>query len=275
MRPASLSFTLFGDYFRDLNVEVWVGSLIKYLGALGITENAARVTFSRMMQQGWLHSRRVGQKSYYALSSEGKRRIIDGVMRVYDWDVVSTWDRQWQIVCCDLTSIQKDRRERFRRELQWMGFGQINRTTWISPHQRFASLKPMIEEYQIAADVHVFTGTYEGMLSVLDLVSAAWNLEEIQRKYEGFINEFGTKYQKAHQLYVLGQLTEEQAFVERTLLVHEYRKFLFVDPRLPKELLPDQWIGDQARKLFREYHQLLSPLAEKYFYQHLEILDEA
>jgi phenylacetic acid degradation operon negative regulatory protein len=40
----------------------------------------------------------------------------------------------------------------------------------------------------------------------------------------------------------------------QTRLVHEWRRFPFLDPRLPAELLPEGWIGDHARELFAARH---------------------
>ncbi|WP_018655608.1 PaaX family transcriptional regulator C-terminal domain-containing protein [Actinomadura flavalba] len=44
--------------------------------------------------------------------------------------------------------------------------------------------------------------------------------------------------------------TDEQAFATRTRLVHEWRKFLFEDPGLPAELLPEGWPGSAAARRF-------------------------
>ncbi|GMA51363.1 PaaX family transcriptional regulator [Alicyclobacillus contaminans] len=274
MRPVSLCFTLFGDYFRDLNVEVWVGSLIQYLEPFGITSGATRVTLSRMVQQGYVSARRIGQKSFYRLSEKGKRRILDGVTRVYDWED-PRWDRNWQVVSCNLLDMDKDLRDAVQKELQWMGFGSLGRGIWISPHPRYAQLKQMMDEYQVQARVHVFTGAYEGLGSALDLVEQAWNLAEIEEKYEAFLLEFGPRYQRVHQSSIQGSLSERDAFVERALLVHEFRKFLFVDPRLPRELLPANWAGERARKLFKDFHEFLTPKAERFFYDRLETAEAA
>lgn len=273
MKPSSLCFTLFGEYFRDLNTEIWVGSLIRYLEAFDISPNSTRVTLSRMVQQGLITSRRIGQKGYYRLSEKGKRRIIDGVTRVYNLQE-ERWDRTWQVIHCDLSELDKDVRDRVKNEFQWMGFGQLGRTTWISPHPRYTGIKLTIEEYGIQNYVHVFTGTYEGLGSPFELVNQAWNLQDIEVHYRSFLEEFGSTYQRVYQLGIQGQLIPERAFVERTLLVHHYRKFLFVDPRLPRELLPATWVGEQAQKLFKEYHEYLTPSAESYFYQWLESAEE-
>lgn len=272
MRPSSLCFTLYGDYFRDLNLEVWVGSLITYLKAFDISPNLTRVTLSRMVQQEFLTSRRIGQKGYYRLSEKGKRRIMDGVARVYDGQE-ERWDRNWQVVHLDLSEMDKELRDRVKHELQWMGFGQLGKSTWVSPHFRYPWLKTTMEEYGLQDSVHVFTGAYEGMQAMTDLVNQAWDFDFIQEQYHGFLDEFGPTYQQVHQLGVKGELTPERAFVERTLLVHSYRKFLSIDPNLPRELLPPAWIGEQARKFFKDYHEYLSPLAEVYFYEHLEVAE--
>ena len=62
-----------------------------------------------------------------------------------------------------------------------------------------------------------------------------------------------------------GRMTDAECFVERTKLVHEYRKFLFLDPGLPKELLPEMWSGTHASLLFEKYYILLAEPASRFF----------
>lgn len=60
-------------------------------------------------------------------------------------------------------------------------------------------------------------------------------------------------------------MTPADCFVERTKLVHEYRKFLFIDPGLPEELLPEIWFGNQAAQLFSDYYKELVVPAGEFF----------
>ena len=60
-------------------------------------------------------------------------------------------------------------------------------------------------------------------------------------------------------------MSDAECFVERTNLVHEYRKFLFTDPGLPKELLPEVWNGNHAALLFEQYYKLLAQSASRFF----------
>jgi len=56
-----------------------------------------------------------------------------------------------------------------------------------------------------------------------------------------------------------------ECFREEILLIHEYRKFLFLDPGLPDELLPEPWLGRDAARLMREYYGQVSPAARRFF----------
>ncbi len=62
-----------------------------------------------------------------------------------------------------------------------------------------------------------------------------------------------------------GSLSDEEAFVERLWLVHDYRKFTYVDPGLPSTLLPAHWPGTTAAALFREYYAAIDSKSLRFF----------
>lgn len=86
--------------------------------------------------------------------------------------------------------------------------------------------------------------------------------------------EFFTRYHpivKALQQDVHGALADENAWLLRTLLIHDYRRLLLRDPELPEVLLPSAWPGHQARLLCKEiYHRLLLP-SERHLDAHLHL----
>ncbi len=53
-------------------------------------------------------------------------------------------------------------------------------------------------------------------------------------------------------------------FAVRSELVHEWRKFLFVDPGLPAELLPADWPGTDAVTLFHHEADRLLPATARF-----------
>jgi phenylacetic acid degradation operon negative regulatory protein len=55
-----------------------------------------------------------------------------------------------------------------------------------------------------------------------------------------------------------------RAYTTRGLLVHEWRKFLFRDPGLPRALLPADWPGDEAAAYFDTHATRLLPSAARF-----------
>jgi DNA-binding transcriptional regulator PaaX len=53
--------------------------------------------------------------------------------------------------------------------------------------------------------------------------------------------------------------------VPQELLVHEWRRFPFLDPRLPAQLLPDNWSGAKAADLFHTRHADWHPAAQRHW----------
>ncbi len=62
----------------------------------------------------------------------------------------------------------------------------------------------------------------------------------------------------------VAQVSDEQAFAVRSRLVHEWRKFLFTDPGLPRELLPEDWPGAKAARFFDAESTRLLPAAARF-----------
>ena len=77
-----------------------------------------------------------------------------------------------------------------------------------------------------------------------EMVRRAWDLDAVAAQYAGFVSAFGELCPASAHATMLAQ----------TRLVHEWRRFPFLDPRLPAELLPEGWIGDRARELFADRH---------------------
>ncbi|HUG83604.1 MAG TPA: PaaX family transcriptional regulator C-terminal domain-containing protein [Euzebya sp.] len=63
----------------------------------------------------------------------------------------------------------------------------------------------------------------------------------------------------------LGPLDGAEAFVAQTRMVHEWRKFPFMDPGLPRQLLPRGWIGLHAAKVFADSHRSWAGPATAWF----------
>lgn len=264
MNTRSMIFTLYGDYVRHYGNKIWIGSLIKLLNEFGHNDQAVRAAISRMNKQGWVQAEKKGNKSYYFLTDRGIKRIDEAAQRIFKLKNDS-WDGKWRMLMYNIPEEIRSVRDELRKELIWSGFGTLSNSCWISPNSLEKQVQDLIVKYGIKDYVDFFISEYHGPFANERLVMKSWDLEEINDKYQHFIQEYSQKYIIAKNKIAKGQMTEAECFVERTKLVHEYRKFLFVDPGLPEELLPDMWLGSHAAALFSGYYKELAEPASRFF----------
>ncbi|MDV6378693.1 phenylacetic acid degradation operon negative regulatory protein PaaX [Sporosarcina sp. GW1-11] len=257
-------FTIFGDYVRHYGNKIWIGSLIQLMKEFGHNEQAVRVVLSRMMKQGWFETERDGRKSYYYLTKRGVSRITEAASRIFKLEP-HNWDGKWRMLMYTIPEDKRQIRDELRKELLWSGFGNFANGCWITPNDLAKEVQLLIEKYEIEDYVDLFISEHQGPKSNHELVAKSWPLEEIEEKYEQFITTYSKQFIIATSAMESGQMSDAQCFVERTNLVHEYRKFLFIDPGLPKELLPDMWSGSHSAHLFAQYYKLLAEPASRFF----------
>ncbi|WP_342605689.1 phenylacetic acid degradation operon negative regulatory protein PaaX [Peribacillus sp. FSL E2-0159] len=260
----SMIFTIYGDYIRNYGSKIWIGSLIRLLKEFGHNEQGVRVAVSRMVKQGWIQSEKQGNKSYYFLTDRGVQRMDEAANRIYKMKP-NEWDGKWRILMYTIPEDKRQLRDDLRKELLWSGFGSFSSGCWISPNDLEKQINRLIEKYDIKEYVDFFISEYKGPKENQSLVEKSWPLEEIENKYEEFIEKYSKQFIVHQSIINRGEMSDADCFVERTNLVHEYRKFLFIDPGLPKELLPSKWNGNHAALLFSQYYQVLAEPASRFF----------
>ena len=81
-----------------------------------------------------------------------------------------------------------------------------------------------------------------------DLVARAWDLEDLRGRYERFVAHFESVQPQPPAEVLAAQIE----------LVHAWRRFPFLDPGLPPELLSAAaspgWVGLRAAALFHRLH---------------------
>jgi len=256
-----MMFTLFGDYIMDRGGEIWVGSLIEIAGQFGLSQQAVRSALSRMSQHGWLKVRRVGNRSYYGATARTRRLLEEGQRRIFDRRP-DPWDGHWRILVYSIPERKREVRTELRKQLSWLGYGPLSNGSWVCPHAVEQDVHQLVESLGIASHVEMFSAEHEGVSDERDLSARCWDLIGLNRRYESFLSKYRPLLKDLEQR---GDVTPSECFVQRFLLIHEYRKFFFIDPELPAELLPDIWHGTEARALFHGFHGLLADRANKYF----------
>jgi phenylacetic acid degradation operon negative regulatory protein len=258
LRSQDLVFTLYGDYIRHRGSEAWTGSLIELLRLLGMSEQAVRSALSRMSRKKWLKGRRVGNKSFYSLTPKSIKLLEEGAQRIFQ-PRADDWDGKWCLLTYSIPEKKRHLRNKLRERLTWLGYAQLNHATWISPRILQRELDDLLDSLKIRGHVEIFCAEHLGFSSNREVVARCWNLEGLNQTYADFIARYEPLL-NGHKARLVEEngLDPSECFVQRFMLVHEYRSFPYVDPNLPAELLPDDWLGDKALRLFREYHELLT-----------------
>ncbi len=271
LRSQNLVFTLYGDYLVR-EPPVWAGALITLLGQLGLSPMGVRVVLSRMTRKGWLVASREGPRSFYGLSRKGRALLEEGSQRIYHPPLGQAWDGDWSIVTYGIPESLRRRRDALRTRLAWLGLGPLGSGLWITPHDVEADVRRIAGELRVERYVEVFRGLHAGLSDPARLVRQCWDLRALNRRYAEFLRRWTADFDSCRQCALTGLgagihqpcTSPADCFRRRFLLVHEYRSFPLHDPYLPAMLLPDDWYGADAARLFERYHDALEGAAERY-----------
>jgi phenylacetic acid degradation operon negative regulatory protein len=257
----SMLLTVLGEFVLPLKAPVWQETLIEALVALDYKVHAARQALARSVTAGWLRTERVSRRSLVSLTEETTQMLATGAQRIYSFGEPWAWDGRWLLVVLRVPEQRRDVRHQVRTRLAWAGFGSLGGGLWITPH---AERELELSDVDSVAELLSFQASLGTLGDPANVLAEAWDLEGVAAAYRAFIARFGRLRPK----------TPEAVFRAQTQLVHEWRKFPFLDPDLPEEMLPAQWPRAQALKVFRERHERWHASAQDYFHA-LEALRSA
>lgn len=242
----SLLTTVLGEFVLPLDRPVWTSTLVEALAMFEVEEKAARQSLARTAAEGWLSSDRVGRRVRWRLTEEARRLLAEGAGRIYGFGSgAQEWDGRWLVVLVSVPETQRDLRHKLRTRLTWAGFGSPTPGVWITPHLAAeADAKLILDELDLSPQAMSYLANYGALGSERAMVERAWDLADVAARYQSFVDEFTG----------MAPASPDEVLRAQTLLVHEWRRFPFLDPQLPAELLPPKWSGTTATALFNDLH---------------------
>jgi phenylacetic acid degradation operon negative regulatory protein len=251
----SVLLTVLGEYVMPRHDALWQETLIDALATPGYKPQAARQALARSVAAGWLRTERVGRRSRVELTTETGAMLETGARRIYGFGSPWEWDGRWLVVVLRVPEERRDVRHQARTQLAWAGFGSLGGGLWISPHaEREEELRGLSGEGS-AAELLSLRAEFGSLGDPRKIVEEAWDLDAVSAAYSTFIDDFARRRPR----------TPQAVFAAQTMLVHEWRKFPFLDPDLPAEMLPAGWPRERAHDLFTERHDAWSTTARGYF----------
>ncbi|MGN6332971.1 MAG: PaaX family transcriptional regulator [Motilibacteraceae bacterium] len=242
----SLLLTMLGEFALPRREPVWTGTFVAALAEVGVEEKAARQALARTAAEGLLLPDRVGRRTRWDLSPAALSLLERGAERIYGFmRQQRKWDGRWLVLAVTVPESQRQLRHRLRTRLTWAGLGSPAPGLWVVPDaSREDEVQAITKELGIDTSVMSWVGPSAGIGDPQDVVAAAWRLEEVEQAYQELVIAFAPRRPD----------TTSETFAAQVELVQAWRRFPFLDPALPAELLDHDWPGPSAAALFHRCH---------------------
>ena len=242
----SLLLTVLGEFALPRGEPVWTATVLEALGRLDVEQRASRQALARTSAEGILVSERHGRRTAWSLTDSGSALLQDGTARIYGFmREHHAWDGRWFVLTVSIPESQRRLRHRLRTRLTWLGLGSPTSGLWISPDDsKGADVDRVIEELGLRDQSFAWVGPAAGIGEESRLVSAAWDLDDVEKRYLQFLDAFEARR----------ATSAPDAFAAQVEMVQEWRRFPFLDPDLPRELLDHDWPGPRAAAVFHDRH---------------------
>jgi phenylacetic acid degradation operon negative regulatory protein len=254
LQPQDLVITLLGSYVQPRTRLVWSGGLVALLGELGFSDGAARVALTRLVRRGLLGRERDGRLVHYRMQPRCERLLDEGDGRIFTFGEPRDESDSWTVVWHQIPEDRRLERSRLARRLRFLGFGSVQDSVWVSPHDHSEDVSKLVAELEVVSFATVFAARPAPHTGLPALVARAWDLSGLLERYEAFDAEFSPFRGRGVEL------TDAEAFRVRTRLVHRFRGFAQLDPELPDERGP---VSRARARSVRTFHVLYRSLAGK------------
>ena len=256
---------MFGDAILPRGGSVRLADLIALLDSFQLNDSQVRTALSRLVADGWLATERQGRASVYRLTATGRHRFDEATRRIYAGPPAA-WRGDWHVVIVPPESASRDE---LKKDLGWLGFGQLAPGVLLHPTPDAASLASVIGDLPAAERPLVIAGA--GAFTVppdllQDLVARCWDLAALAASYR----QFRTAFAPLGAALAAGLKPPPlPALLARLMLIHDYRRIILRDPLLPSRLLPSDWIGRAAYRDARTLYRKLARPAERWIDAHM------
>ena len=246
---------MLGEFVLPRGGTVWTGTLVSAMGTLGIEEKSARQALARSAAEGLLTSTRHGRKVVWQLTEAGEQLLREGTERIYGFmREPRDWDGQWLVLTVGVPESQRQLRHKLRTRLTWLGLGSPSAGLWIIPDvTKAAGVAGVMAELDLEGRAFAWIGRLAEIGDPIRLLASAWDLDDVEKRYLGFIDRFDG----------VAPATASEAFSTQVELLQEWRRFPFLDPDLPPELLQHDWPGPRAAATFHGQHDRWHRKAQK------------
>ncbi len=255
----ALILTVYASYARETGGWLSVAHLVRLMAGLDVDEEAVRAAVSRLKRRGMLEAQRIDGSPGYALTAAANEILALGDRRIFFHPSTSV-DTGWVLIVFSIPERQGGRPHVCRSLRKDLGFGTVTSGTWIAPAHVREEAVDAIKRQGLANFVRVFDGRYLGYSDLVHAVAQWWDLNALQSMYRTFIDV----HRPVLARWLKGDGSGVDAFVDYVRTLTAWRRLPYLDPGLPRELLPAHWKGGAAATLFERLREVLAEPAARY-----------
>jgi phenylacetic acid degradation operon negative regulatory protein len=252
--------TLLGTYVRPFGRTVWSGGLVMLLRDFGFSDGAARAALTRLVRRGLIARMRSGRLVHYQLTPRCERLLIEGDGRIFTLGRLPADVGPWTVLWHQIPEDRRLERTRLGRRLRFLGFGSVQDSLWVSPHDHSSEVAGLLGELGVIEHATVFVARV-GVGGPPAIVARAWDLSGLAGRYAAFCSGFERYLEASDAL----SLSDREAFMVRTRLMHSFRAFAFLDPELPEEYAPLSEARTRAADIFEALYTGLAAPSQRHF----------
>jgi phenylacetic acid degradation operon negative regulatory protein len=261
MQPQDLAITILGSHLRRPGERVWSGGMVGLLGEFGFSTEAARAALSRLVARGLLQRQREGRLVFYVLSPSAHELLAEGDRRIFSFGRGATASGAWTLVWHTIPEDRRVERAQLAQRLRFLGFGSVQDATWVAASDREQEVRALLDALRVGDYVCTFLGRIARGAEKALLLSGAWDVEDLERRYTAFTQELTPYLDPARR----DELGPREAFVVRTGMMHAFRRFPSIDPELSEAIAPGAAARAEAVATFDLIYEALEPPAAAHF----------
>ncbi len=212
--------------------------------------NSFYKAIARLEKTGLVRKLRKEKKIYLKLTEAGKKAVRKH--RKAAKYSRRPWDAKWRVVIFDVPEKRAETRGHLMNYLKNLGFGMVQRSTWISPYDFGKLIERFVRKMKLSDCVYHLTVSDFQSRNNLELAQTFWPLKKINAEYRKLIIAYSARLKRFQQNKQKnnGSSPSDGTFLLNSL-VWDYQTISAHDPHLPEELLPPKWGQQEAQKLIQ------------------------
>lgn len=207
---------------------------------------SVKVSLEKYYKEGYLEKIIENGETLFRITEDGRKRNVHNPLDVNPYS--QRWDGYWRVIIYDIKEIRKMDREALRRKLIQKGFGCYQDSVWISPWEVTFEIERLIEHRHLEGQVFVLKTERLGIDDEKALVEKTWKLSKLNQTYQDFIKYYKQEEERIQKTLQDRQTKKAALGILADRAINEYKMILTIDPSIPSDLLPDDWLGIAVHK---------------------------